>query len=147
MKPSTRRLASLVAAVAVAAILAGLATTDTFAKKPQGKAPKALRIEVTLLSTAYGAWGDTFTAKGAVKDSGDVLSGDYGWVLVGEKGAMYVKFQRESFEVLDGSGAYADFVGATGEVNWEYVEDDPFDKDGDGVFGAWYVSFKAIPPN
>jgi hypothetical protein len=148
MKPSTRRLASYVVAVAVGAILAGLATTDTFAKKPQETGPKALRIEVTLLSTAYGAWGDAFTAKGAVKDSGDVLGGDYcDWILVGEQGALYVEFWQESFEIVDGSGPYADFVGATGEVNREYVEDDPFDLDGDGVFGAWYVSFKAFPPN
>jgi hypothetical protein len=147
MKLSTKRLGSFVAAAAVAAILAGLATTAAFAKKPQGKRPKALTIEATILDTAYGPFGDTFTAKGAVKDSGDLFIDHYwNWVFTGKQGTMYVDVWEGGFEVLDGSGPYADFVGAIGELKSQYDWYGPLELE-EEVFGVWYDTLKVFPSN
>ena len=150
MKPSTKRLAFLVAAAAVAAIVAGSATTAVFAKKPAGRGPKALTIEATIFDTAYGPFGDAFTAKGAVEDSGDILIDYYFlncWVLTGEQGTMYLDVWEGGFEVLDGTGPYAAFVGAIGTRRSKYDWYGTVDLDQDYPFGVWNDTLKVSPPD
>ncbi|MHC4402899.1 MAG: hypothetical protein ACYTG0_24835 [Planctomycetota bacterium] len=127
MNVTTRRVAFLIASVALVAALTASTAGPAFAKKPGGNGKPdddAFTIK-TNLDGSWGFWG-TFRAQGAIEDTGyasydvwdyDVLdvNGEHGSMLIlifithGEGDRAY-----GTFWIFEADGAYADLVDVTG---------------------------------
>jgi hypothetical protein len=153
MKLSTRKLASFVAAVAVAAILAGLATTAAFAKKPDGKDRKTtFSIEAQIYWRWPPNWhySEGFRAKGAIRDFGSIEFDDrtemFPLTLVGKRGSLYIESDGDVFVISDATGDHADAIGATGSV--VIVSENITPIDSLVLQYMYYLTFEgALPPS
>jgi hypothetical protein len=119
MSPIPRRLTTI---VVLAATLGAIAATPALDKKPEGKGqPKTeFTIKATLIQDFYfPTWGGTFSATGAIKDSGEATSGTpwTGLSLYGSQGNMVISITGSAFTVVSGTGAYENLQ-ATGSLSY-----------------------------
>jgi hypothetical protein len=128
MNITTRRVVSLVAAVALVAVIVAAMARPALAKKPgsNGKPDDTAFTIKTNLDGSWGFWG-TFRASGAIGDSGyasyDVW--DYDVLDInGEHGSMLIQtfithhednsWAYGTFWIFDADGVYEDLIEVTG---------------------------------
>jgi hypothetical protein len=122
MNVTTRRVVCIVVAAVVIAAVSATTATPAFAKKPEGKdQPKTeFTIKATLIQDPWlPTWDGTFSATGAIKDSGEAASGApwTGLSLYGSQGNMVISITGSGFTVVSGTGAY-EGLQATGSVSY-----------------------------